>query len=108
WTSGRSARHNTSVTEKGFPMQQLRSKKFRALILAILTVLGSSQAGEPWYVTVTVGAAAVGYILAQGWADQGKEAVKIVESIRGGRETMRLVQAIERGKHIADDATERS
>lgn len=70
-------------------MQQLNSKKFRALLLALGTIVGTAQAGEPWYVTAMTGAVAAAYILAQGLADQGKEATKL---------------AIEKGEKAAEDA----
>ena len=60
-------------------IEQLQSKKFKALILALSAVMGTSAAEQPWYVTVMVGAVAAVYILAQGIADQGKEAAKVAQ-----------------------------
>lgn len=77
-------------------IEQLQSKKFRALLLAFAAVVTSAQVGDPWYETVAMAAVASVYILAQGWADRGKELGKVLlEAAEKGHNISKQVQAVE-------------
>lgn len=59
-------------------VDQLASKKFRAFVIALGAIMTESGSSEPWYVVVATAAVASVYIFAQGYADKGKEAAKVL------------------------------
>lgn len=80
-------------------MEELKSKKWRSMVLAIGAMLFEHSESAPWYVIVSVAAVAAVYLIAQGIADQGKSRVKV------------LVDAVSDGvldKSVLVDETEKS
>lgn len=66
-------------------LEELKSKKWRSMVLAIAAMLFEQSQSSDWYTTVCVTVVASVYLIAQGLADMGKSRMKV------------LVDAAERG-----------
>ena len=61
-------------------MEELKSKKWRSLVLSVGTLMFEHSKDAPWYVIVSVAAIACSYLVSQGLVDYAKVKYQVEKS----------------------------